>query len=84
MHWVFVQEKSTHAQLSLVRFDARSRVLSFLVLHSVSLGERICMARYQLRDLFDVLAAIVPIFLGPVSFRGPRIVRRRVLLSCQG
>ena len=28
------------AQLSLVRFNARSRVLSFLVLHSVSLGLR--------------------------------------------
>ena len=37
VHWVLVQEMSTHDQLSLVRFDARSRVLSFLVLHSVNL-----------------------------------------------
>ena len=33
-----VQEMSTHDQLSFVRFNARSRVLSFLVLHSVNLG----------------------------------------------
>ena len=40
VHWVLVQEMSTHDQLSLVRFDARSRVLSLLVLHFVNLGLR--------------------------------------------
>ena len=36
---------------------------------------RRCMARYQSR------VAFAPIFLCPLSFRGPRIVRRHVLLS---
>ena len=34
MHWVFLQEMSTHAQLSLVRFDARLGVLSLIVMRS--------------------------------------------------
>ena len=54
-HWVFVQEMRAHAQLSLVRFDARLRVLSFFILHLFSLFFRIawmlCMARFQSRDL---------------------------------
>ena len=37
MHWVFVQEMSTHAQLSLERFDARLGVLSLFVLRFLNL-----------------------------------------------
>ena len=86
-----MQERSAHDQQSFVRFDARLCVLSFLVLHSVSLGLQFhrdgatrgkrFMARFQSRVLSDVLDAFAPIFLFPLSFRGPRIVRRHVLLS---
>ena len=41
------------------------------------------MARFQSRVLFGVLAAFAPISLGPLSFRGARIVCRHVLLSCE-
>ena len=37
MHWVFVQEMSTHAQLSLLRFDARLGVLSLFVMRAFSI-----------------------------------------------
>ena len=37
MQWVFVQEMSTHAQLSLVRCDARLCVLSLFVLRLLKL-----------------------------------------------
>ena len=71
-----MQEMSTHAQLSLVRFDARLCVLSLFVLRLFNLllrsllarlqvmCERIRMARFQSGVLFDVLAAFVPISLG--------------------
>ena len=42
---------------------------------------RICMARFQSRVLFGVLAAVAPISLGPLSFLVPRNVCRHVLLS---
>ena len=47
MHWVFVQEMSTHAQLSLVRFDARLGVLSLFVLRILNLLFRAFLAAVQ-------------------------------------
>ena len=47
MHWVFVQEMSTHAQLSLVRFDARLGVLSLFVLRFLNLLFRSFLAGVQ-------------------------------------
>ena len=47
MHWVFVQEMSTHAQLSLVRFDARLGVLSLFVLRFLTLLFRSFLAGVQ-------------------------------------
>ena len=41
------------------------------------------MERFQSRVMFDVLAAFALIYLGPLSFRGPRIVRRHIERSCQ-
>ena len=90
-HSAILASRAYTSSTRFVRFDARSRVLSFLVLHSVSLGLRSsshrdrvtggrrCMARFQSGVLFDALVA--PIFLCPLSFRDPRIVRRHVLLS---
>ena len=46
---MLVQEMSTHEQLSLVRFDARLRVLSFLVLHPLKLVIRWFLAGIQQR-----------------------------------
>ena len=46
----------------------------------VTCGKR-CMARFQSGVLFNVFVALAPNFLCPLSFRGPRIVRRHVLLS---
>ena len=83
-----------------LRLEGSQFALSVLSRWSAAMRERICMARFQSRVLFDILAAFVPIFswsrvlfdvlaafvpisLGPPSFRGPRIVRRHVLLSCQ-
>ena len=88
MHWVFVQEMSVHDQLSFVRFDARLCVLSLSVLRLLNwlfrsflaCGTVMCTkdmhGALPLKSLFDVLAAFVPISLGPLSFRGPRIVHK--------
>ena len=85
-----MQEMSTHDQLSFVRFDARSRVFVVLGLALCQFGssfhwdrvtcEKRCMARFQ-SVLSDVLVASASIFLCPLSFLSPRIVRRHVLLS---
>ena len=92
-HWVFEQEMSTHTQLSLVRFHARLFVfvslrlapsqfaLSFLSRWCAVLCETTCMAHFKSRVPFDDLAAFAPLSCGPLSLRGPRIVRRHVLLS---
>ena len=57
VHWVLVQKMSTHDQLSLVPFDARSRVLSFLVSHSVSLGLRSTRIELQTIRSLSLLAS---------------------------
>ena len=44
---LFVQEMSTHAQLSLVRFDARLGVLSLFVLRILNLLFRAFLAALQ-------------------------------------
>ena len=44
MFWVFVQEMSLLAQLSLVRFDARLCVLSLFGLHFLNLSFRSFLA----------------------------------------
>ena len=46
----------------------------------VTCGKR-RMTRFQSGVLFNVFVALAPIFLCPLLFRGPRIVRRHVLLS---
>ena len=43
--------------------------------------ERICTTHFQSGVLFDILAVFVPISLGLLSFRGPRIVRRQAVIT---
>ena len=82
MRWVFVQEMSTRAQLSLVRFDAHlclapsQSAPSFLSRWGVISCERKCMARFQSRVRFGILAAIAPISLGPSSRFADRSMMR--------
>ena len=70
------QEMSTHEQLSLVRFDARSRVLSFLVLHFVNLGLRSFLTRIEQRAEGGCMARFQSGLSLSSLVRGPRIVRR--------
>ena len=48
---------STHDQLSLIRFDARSSVLSLLVLHFVNLGLRSFLTGIEYRAEGDAWRA---------------------------
>ena len=66
-----------------LRLALSQSAVSFLSRWGVVTCERICMARFQSRAMFGVLAAFAPISLGPLSFRGPSSVRRHVLLSGQ-